>query len=102
MYLWKRIDEENCLKYIKNNIETDEKLSKFLKTFIHYSYSQTMGDYTEKKTRKLNYKAIKDFIDVESIVSNVKSIDNDLGEVEKFCIDSFIGFYENKLTNDEF
>lgn len=102
MYLWKRIDEENCLKYIKNNIETDEKLLKFLKTFIHYSYSQTMDDYTEKKTRKLNYKAIKDFIDVESIISKIRNIDYDLNEIEKFCIDNFIGFYENKLTNDEF
>lgn len=102
MYLWKRIDEENCLKYIENNIETDEKLLKFLKTFIHYSYSQTMGDYTEKKTRKLNYKAIKDFIDVESIISNIKDINSDLTEEERFCLDNFIGFYENRITNDEF
>jgi predicted KAP-like P-loop ATPase len=102
MYLWKRIDEENCLKYIENNIETDEKLLKFLKTFIHYSYSQTMGDYTEKKTRKFNYKAIKDFIDVESIISNIKDINSDLTEEERFCLDNFIGFYENRITNDEF
>ncbi|MCG3679588.1 KAP family NTPase [Aliarcobacter butzleri] len=102
MYLWKRIDEENCLKYIKNNIETDKKLLKFLKTFIHYSYSQTMGDYTEKKTRKLNYKAIKDFIDVESVISNIKNINSDLTEEERFCLDNFIGFYENRITNDEF
>lgn len=102
MYLWKRIDEENCLKYIKNNIETDEKLLKFLKTFIHYSYSQTMGDYTEKKTRKFNYNAVKDFVDIESIVSRIRNIGNDLNEEEKFCIDSFIGFYENKITSDKF
>lgn len=102
MYLWKRIDEKNCLEYIKSNIENKEKLLKFLKTFIHYSYSQTMGDYTEKKTRELNYKAIKDFIDVESIISKIRNIDYDLNEIEKFCIDNFIGFYENKLTNDEF
>jgi predicted KAP-like P-loop ATPase len=102
MYLWKRINEENCLEYIKNNIESNEKLLKFLKTFVHYSYSQTMGDYTEKKTRKLNYKAIKDFIDVESIISNIKDINSDLTEEERFCLDNFIGFYENRITNDEF
>ncbi len=102
LYLWKKIDEENCLKYIKNNIETDEKLLKFLKTFIHYSYSQTMGDYTERKNKEFNYKSVKDFIDVELIISKVKGIKCDLSEEKKFCIDTFIGFYENKLTSDEF
>ncbi|WP_428023570.1 KAP family P-loop NTPase fold protein [Arcobacter sp.] len=103
MYLWKRIDEENCLKYIKNNIETDEKLLKFLKTFIYYSYSQTMGDYTEKKTRELNYNAIKDFINVETLIADVQTLNNTtLNEEEKFCVETFTGFYENKIIDNDF
>lgn len=102
MYLWKRINENDCISYISKNINNNENLLIFLKTFIYYSYSQTMGDYTERKTKKFNYKAVKDFIDVESIESRVRNIDNELDEEENFCIENFIGFYENKITNDEF
>lgn len=102
MYSWKRIDEDSCLNFITSNIETESKLLKFLQVFIHYSYSHTMGDYTEKKNREFNYKAIKDFIDVESVILRIRNIDDTLNEKEKFCIDNFIGFYENKITKDEF
>ncbi|WP_152058931.1 KAP family P-loop NTPase fold protein [Aliarcobacter butzleri] len=102
MYLWKRIREKECIFYINSNINNDENLLKFLKTFIHYSYAQRVDDYTEREIRKFNYDAIKTFVNVESIISRVRNINNELGEEENFCIENFIGFYENSITKDEF
>lgn len=102
MYLWKRIREKECIFYINSNINNDENLLVFLKTFIYYSYSQTMGDYAEREIRKFNYDAIKAFVNVESIISRVRNINNELDEEENFCIENFIGFYENRITKDEF
>lgn len=102
MYLWKRINEEQCLEYVNSNIKTEENLLKFLKVFTYESYSHTMGDYAEKKNLKFNYKAIDDFIGVESIISRIRNIDNELDEEANFCIKYFIDFYENKIISDEF
>ncbi len=102
MYLWKKLDEQGSLKYIKTNINSQDKLLKFLQTFIHFSYSQNVGDYTLRKTRNFHYKAIQDFIDVETIFSDIKNIDKELDEIEKFCVDSFIANYENKIQEDNF
>ncbi|MDN5046992.1 P-loop NTPase fold protein [Aliarcobacter butzleri] len=102
MYLWKRIREKECIFYINSNINDNENLLKFLKTFIHHSYAQRADDYTERKIRKFNYDVIKDFIDIETIISRVRNINNELDEEENFCIENFISFYENKKQSDEF
>ncbi|MFW3342259.1 KAP family P-loop NTPase fold protein [Aliarcobacter butzleri] len=102
MYLWKRIMDKECIYYINSNINDDKNLLKFLKIFIQYSYSQVMGDYTERKIKRFCYNEVKDFIDVETIISRIRNIKSELDEEEIFCIESFINFYENKMTNDEF
>ncbi len=61
-----------------------------------------MGDYTERKIKRFCYNEVKDFIDVETIISRIRNIKSELDEEEIFCIESFINFYENKMTNDEF
>ena len=94
--------EKKCIFYINSNINDDKNLLKFLKIFIHHSYAQRMYDYTERKITKFNYDGIKDFIDVETIISRVRNIKNELDEDEKFCIESFINFYENKEQDDKF
>lgn len=102
MYLWKRIDENSCLKYINTNSNSEEKVLKFLQAFIYHSFSHTMGDYTEKKEKKFNYKGLNDFIDAKLIISDIKAINKKLSEDEQFCIEKFIGYYENKINDDNY
>jgi hypothetical protein len=103
MYLWKRLDEKKCLSYITNNINNEEGLLKFIKIFFSYSSSHSINDYVARKTRKFDYKAIKDFIDVEKIISDIRKLsDSELNEIEKFCVKTFIDFYENKIKDDIF
>ncbi len=102
LYLWKRIDEKGCLDYVTNNTTNQEDILKFLQMFINYSYSHTMGDYTERKNKEFNYTAIKDFIDIEKIIVHINKIDKELREDEKFCKEMFIAFYENKISENDF
>jgi len=61
-----------------------------------------MGDYTEKKTTKFNYKGIKDFVDVKLITSHIEKISHELKEEEKFVVENFIGYHEGKIIDDDY
>ncbi|MDP2750924.1 MAG: P-loop NTPase fold protein [Nanoarchaeota archaeon] len=103
LYLWKRLDNEIVINYVKDNIQDDENLIKFLNLFISRSSHYTELDYVKHPSKDFNYNEIKNFIEPSEIIekiekkySNIKENENSYNE-KKFVLSSFINHYNSKL-----
>lgn len=103
LHLWKKLDSETTLQYVKDNINNNENLLKFLQVFISFSSGQASGNYTARKIKNYDYDCIKDFIDTKNIVDRVKHIhstlDKDADELIKFSVESFLKSYNLDENN---
>ena len=103
LYLWKRLDNEIVINYVKDNIQDDENLIKFLNLFISRSNNYTELDYVKHPSKDFNYNEIKNFIEPSEIIekvekkySNTTENENSYNE-KKFVLSSFINYYNSKL-----
>lgn len=75
LYVWLRLKEKQAKEHVSKQIQDDSNLLLFLKLFISYGYSQSLGEYTKHKYQIYNYKDIGRFIDIETIIERVENID---------------------------
>ena len=76
LYRWKEWDsDEATKKYVIELLKTTEGLFALLKGFISESRSQTIGDYVEKRIKRIDKKSIADFIEIKKIDELINKID---------------------------
>lgn len=99
LYVWLRLNEEKAKEYVSKQIQDDSNLLLFLKLFITYGYSQSIGEYTTHKNQKYDYSELANFIDTETIIGRVKDIYVGTDEIAVYAIENFVAQYniDNKL-----
>jgi len=104
LYRWKEWDKEEKWKdFIQGITEDDQKLMLFVAKFITESKSQTIGDYGVKISKKLNYKSLGDFINLEQVktkLEEMKNQNNELYKGNKETIDLFLNNFDKKDKGD--
>ena len=89
---WKELDSEAAVKkYVAGLIKTTSGLLALLKGFEWDSFSQTVGDHVEKRTRKLNKKALAMFVDIGELDKRVQALAQEkLGQEDKETINLYL------------
>lgn len=97
LYRWKDWSKsDDWKKYVGDIIQKDDSLINFLKPFITESFSQTIGDYVGRKTKRFGYKALEDFValaEVKQRLETIKESNKEFYQVNKEVIDMFLDYY---------
>lgn len=104
LYRWKEWDKDNKWEdLIKEIKEDDNKLMLFVAKFISESKSQTMGDYGVKTIKRLNYKSLGDFFNLDHLETKFQEIKKEGAEIyrtNKEIIDLFLENFDQKDKGD--
>ena len=72
---WKELDSEAAVKeYVAGLIQTTSGLLALLRGFEWESFSHTVGDRVEKRTRKLNKKTLAMLVDIDELDKRVQAL----------------------------
>ena len=100
--LWNKLNPEKAEKYKLEQLNDNEQVLRILEKFINISYSRSNTDYVSNISKIFTYDELKEFIDVEKIVKQVKELDKNFDKYQttdrsRFVIDEFLKYYHDEL-----
>lgn len=108
LYMWKQLDNNAMQEYLTNTIQENNELMYFLKIFNTVSYSQILGDYTERENKEFAYESMKNFIAPSEIYNRIKILHDkfknkdDISDELKFSMKMFINYYDGNIIKEDF
>lgn len=104
LYDWIRWGgEAEAKKFVSDLTSTDEGLIDVIIAFLSKSHTHSSGDYVSKTKWRVNYKSLKEFINLEQAKDRLMKIDlNKVGDKEKFAIELFLKDFDKKDKNTDF
>jgi len=103
LYRWKKWGDPNKVaEFVNQMIGNDDGLIDFIASFLSKGESRGLSDYVGRVQWRINFKLIKDFVDVKKIEPRIRKISSstkfeELEEKKKIAIKAFLDSYDGKI-----